>query len=214
MASREEKHVGMWRPTRDGRERIAAIFFHEKVEKLSLQRTATNVHLTIPSTIELRLGQSTWLPMLTNLRATISLSSPSIGTIEVGVARDENYYISKTPEGLHEAGFIWRDALAGLIFIEKNRGDGRPMLQIRLEGEICYVAKCKEWWSSESGQIRVGDSPVDVRTPPVEMIWQPNHVEVSYPSDAWAKMIQEAFEASQDNPLLALQSLLPFLMGR
>lgn len=213
MAFKEEKHVGVWRPTGEGRERIAAILFHEKVEKLSLQPTATNVNLTIPSTIELRLGQSMRPPMLTNLRATISLKSPSVGTIDVGVARDENYYISKTPEGSHEAEFIWRDALAGLIFIEKKRGDGRLVLQIKLEGEICYVVQCKEWWSNESGQIRVEDSSVSARTPPVKLIWEPNNIEVTYPSDAWAKMIQEAFEATEDNPQLALQSLLPFLTG-
>src|ERR1700742_5118619 len=167
MASREEKNVGVWRPTRDyGRERIAAIFFHENVEKLSLQRTATNVNLKIPSTINLRLGQSTRPPMLTGLRATISLISPSVSTIEVGLARDKNYYISKNPEGSHAAEFIWRDALAGLIFIERNRGDATPVLQIRVEGELCYIVQCKEWWSSESGQIRVGDNPVSARTPP------------------------------------------------
>lgn len=211
MASKEEKHIGVWRPTREGKERIGAIFFHEKVEKLDLKGTATNVNLKIPSTIELRLGQSHWPPMLTNMRAVISLNSPSVGTIEVGMARDENYYISKNPEGSHEAEFIWRDALAGLIFIEKNRGDSQPVLHIELKGELCYVVKCKEWWPNDPGTVRVGESHAEVRTRPMQNFSE--QVEISYPGEVWAKMIQEAFKISQDNPLLALQSLIPFLMG-
>jgi len=211
MASKEEKHIGVWRPTREGKERIGAIFFHEKVEKLDLKGTATNVNLKLPSTIELMLGQSRWPPMLTNLRAVISLKSPSAGMIEVGMARDENYYISKNPEGSHEAEFIWRDALAGLIFIEKNRGDSQPVLHIELIGEICYIVKCKEWWPNDSGTVRVGESHAEVRTRPMQNF--SGQVEISYPGEVWAKMIQEAFKISQDNPLLALQSLIPFLIG-
>lgn len=212
MASREEKHVGVWRPTREGKERVAAIFFHEKVERLRLQPTATSVHLTVPATIQLRLGQSTWPPMLTDLRAVISLKSHSAGTIEVGVARDENYYISKVPEGTHEAEFVWRDALAGLIFVEKNRGDAGPVFEIELKGELCYVVKCKEWFLDEPGKFRMGDSAAEVRTRPAQAFSE--RVEISYPAEVWGRMTQEAFEASRDNPLLALQSLLPFLTGR
>jgi hypothetical protein len=211
MASKEEKHVGVWRPTRQGKERIAAIFFHEKIEKLGIKSTATNINLKIPATIELRLGESTWPPMLTHLRAIINLRSSSGDTIEVGMARDENYYISKVPEGSHEAEFILRDALAGLIYIEKNRGNIQPVFQIELKGELCYIVKCKEWFPSESGKFRLEDSPANVRTWPAQSFSE--RVEISYPSEVWAKMIQEAFEASRDNPLLTLQSLLPFLTG-
>jgi hypothetical protein len=211
MASKEEKHIGVWRPTRQGKERIGAIFFHEKVEKLDIKSTATNVHLKIPATIELSLGQSTWPPMLTNLRAIISLRLSSGSTIEIGMARDENYYISETPEGTHKAEFIWRDALAGLIYIEKNRGDTGLVLQIELQGELCYVVNCKVWYPDEPGKFRMGESPADVRTQPRQALT--GLVEISYPDEVWAKMIQEAFEASQDNPLLTVQSLLPFLTG-
>jgi hypothetical protein len=211
MASKEAKHIGVWRPTREGKERIGAIFFHEKIEFLDLTGTATNVNLKIPSTIELMLGKSRWPPMLTNMRAVISLKSPSAGMIEVGMARDENYYISKNPEGSHEAELIWRDALAGLIFIEKNRGDSQPVLHIELKGEICYVVKCKEWWPNDSGTVRVGESHAEVCTRPMQNFSE--QVEISYPGEVWAKMIQEAFKVSKDNPLLALQSLIPFLMG-
>lgn len=117
----------------------------------------------------------------------------------------------ETREGTHEAKFIWRDALAGLIFIEKHRGDDGPVLQIELNGELCYVVKCKEWWPDEPGRFRMGDTSADVRTQPTRSVRE--QVEVSYPGQVWAKMIQEASELSQDNPLLALQSLLPFLTG-
>jgi hypothetical protein len=211
MASKEEKHVGVWRPTSQGKERIGAIFFHEKIEKLDLKSTATNVHLKIPATIELRLGESTWPPMLTNLRAVIRLRISSGDLIEVGMARDENYYISKVPEGTHEAEFIWRDALAGLIYIEKTRGNAAPVFEIQLKGELCYVVKCKVWYPDEPGKFRMGDSPADVRTRPMQALTE--RVEISYPGEVWARMIQEAFEASHDNPLLTVQSLLPFLTG-
>jgi len=217
MASKEEKHVGVWLPYDGGKERFVAIFFPEKVEKLDLQPTATGVNLKIPSEIEVRCGRgSRGRPMATSLRATISLNSPSAGLIEVGVARDENYYIAEAKERTLEAEFVWRDALAGLIFIEKHRGDGRPVLRIDLDGELCSVVKCKEWWPNEPGTYRSGETYAEARTRPLQRIGKygdPSHVEVSYPGEVWAKMIQEAFEASRDNPLLALQSLLPFLTG-
>jgi hypothetical protein len=212
MASKEEKHVGVWQSTTNGKERVAAIFFPEKVEKLEVRRTATNVNLILPSEILLRCGtKSTWRPMLTELRATLSLNYPSVGIMEVGVARDENYYIAGAAEKPYDADFIWRDALAGLIFIEKHRGDSPPVFQIELKGELCYVVKCQEWWPEEPGRFRMGDTSADVRTQPFQRISE--SVEVSYPSDVWASMIREAFEASLDNPLLALQPLLPFLTG-
>lgn len=218
MAPEEEKNVGVWQPNNDGgQDRVAAIFFPEKVEELEIEPTATNVNLIIPSEIEVRCGSKVrWRPMLSDLRATISFNSPSAGTIEVGVARDENYYIAETQDKTHKANFVWRDALAGLIFIEKHRGDGRPVLRIDLDGELCYVVKCKEWWPDERGKVRMGETSAEVRTRPVRRISRQahaSHVEVSYPGEVWAKMIREVFEASQDSPLLALQSILPFLTG-
>jgi predicted RNase H-like HicB family nuclease len=202
MASKEEKHIGVWRPTRQGRERIGAIFFHKKVEKLDIKSTATNVHLKIPATIELSLGQSTWPPVLTNLRAIISLRLSSGSMIEVGMARDENYYISETPEGNHKAKFIWRDAVAGLIYIEKNRGDAGPVFQIELQGELCYIVNCKQWFPDEPGKFRTGESPADVRTRSKEVLT--GLIEISYLGEVWARMIRKAFEASQEVTLQRL----------
>jgi hypothetical protein len=55
------------------------------------------------------------------------------------------------------------------------------------------------------------DSVADVCTRPAQAFSE--RVEISYPAEVWARMIREAFQASYDNPLLSLQSLLPFLTG-
>lgn len=213
MAVKEEKQVRIWQPTRAGKESIGSIFFYENVDRLMLQRTATGVNLRLPSKVELGYpGEIAGRPMLSNLRAVISLKSPSGDTTEVGIARDEkNYYLAMKPVGNFDPEFIWRDALAGLIFIEKNRAGTAPVLEIELRGELCYVVQCKEWRPKESGRLQVEETSNDVRTPPVLSLHE--SIEISYPIDVWMRMIQEAFETSQDSPLLALQSLLPFLTG-
>lgn len=76
----------------------------------------------------------------------------------------------------------------------------------------------KRFWAESlcQGTYRSGETYAEARTRPLQRISKSgdrSHVEVSYPGEVWAKMIKEAFEASQDNPLLALQSLLPFLTG-
>ncbi|MGA9994776.1 MAG: hypothetical protein WBP93_05135 [Pyrinomonadaceae bacterium] len=207
----EEKQVEIWRPTQSGSEKIGSILFYENVTGLEVKRTATNVNLRIPSEIKLDWPEETALrPMLTNLRVIISLMDSPSGKVEVGIARDDEYRIAtKIPESILQPEFIWRDGLAGLIFIEKNRSGDSPILELELHGELCYIAKCKGW--SRKEVIRVHDPAIDTRTPPYQRIY--GRVELSYRSDVWAKMIQTAFEASKDNPLLMLQPLLPFLIG-
>ncbi|MDQ3816514.1 MAG: hypothetical protein M3362_02335 [Acidobacteriota bacterium] len=208
----EEKQVEIWRDARSGsKEKIGSIFFYENVTSLEVQRTATNLHLRIPSEIKLDWPKEDALrPMLTNLRVVISLMDSSLGKIEVGIARDEEYRIATTmPESILQPEFIWRDALAGLIFIEKTCAGDSPTLELELHGELCYIARCKGWDRKEV--IRMHDLAIDTRTPPYQRLH--GRVEVSYRSDVWTKMIQTVFEAAKDNPLLMLQPLLPFLMG-
>lgn len=209
----EEKQVKIWQSTGNGEEKVGSVVFHENVTAIELQRTATNVNLKIPSEIRLTWKDKDKMrPMLTNIRVLIYLKDSTGGRLEVGMARDDEHRMASTsPESILKTELIWRDSLAGLIYIEKNRTGVSPALEFELQAELCFVVRCKEWWSSKSGQIRLEDPPADVVTPPFQRVR--GKVELSYPADVWSRMIQTAFEASQDNPLLVLQSLLPFLAG-
>jgi hypothetical protein len=187
------------------------VVFFEDVTSLEVQRTAIGVNVKIPSEIKLRWAEEKELaPMLTNLRATIFLKDSPLGKIEVGIARDdESYLATKIPETVRHPEFLWRDALAGLIFVEKNRATESPALELELYGELCYAVRCKRWF--ERDVILSNEVPALVRTTAFQRIR--GRVELCYRPEAWRGMIEAVFDASRDNPLLMMQPLLPFLSG-
>lgn len=187
------------------------MFFYEDVTSLEVQRTATSVNVRIPSEIKLHWAEQKELaPMLTNLRATIFLKDSPLGKIEVGIARDDEYHLAtKIPESMLQPEFLWRDALAGLIFIEKNKTAEAPALEIELYGELCYAVKCKRWF--ERDVILTNDVSAVVRTPAFQRIR--GRVELCYRPEVWRGMIMAVLDAARDNPLLVMQPLLPFLSG-
>lgn len=187
------------------------MFFYEDVTSLEVQRTATSVNVRIPSEIKLHWAEQKELaPMLTNLRATIFLKDSPLGEIEVGIARDDEYHLAtKIPESVLQPEFLWRDALAGLIFIEKNKTAESPALEIELYGELCYAVKCKRWF--ERDVILTNDVSAVVRTPAFQRIR--GRVELCYRPEVWRGMIMAVLDAARDNPLLVMQPLLPFLSG-
>src|SRR3977135_4272730 len=128
----DQKQVEIWRPNERGQEKIGSVFFYEDVTSLEVQRTATSVNVRIPSEIKLHWAEQKELaPSLTNRGATIFLKDSPLGKIEVGIARDDEYHLAtKIPESLLQPEFLWRDALPGLIFIEKNRTAESPVLEI------------------------------------------------------------------------------------
>jgi hypothetical protein len=207
----EGKDVEIWRPTDSGQERIGCVTFHENVSSLDVRATALNVDLTIPSEIKLRWPRESELaPMFSNLRATIHLKLSPEQTIEVGTVRDDDYYLAnKAPETIRQAEFIWKDALAGLIFIENHRTSDAPTLEIELLGELSYAVKCKRWFPRE--MIMMDDVAAVVQTVPIQRV--KGRVEVRYKPEVWRQMIDVAFEASIDSPLLMTQPLIPFLRG-
>jgi hypothetical protein len=205
-----EKLIEIRRSTDTGQQKIGSILFPENLTSLEVNRTATSVNLKLPSEIRLDWTEETLCPMLSNLRVAIYLTDSRLGKIEVGMARDEEYRIAtKMPVSISEPEFIWRDALAGLIFIEKSRGGDSPVFEFELHCELSYSVKCKRWFGQDV--VLMQDAAADVRTRPFQRVH--GTVKVSYPGDLWEKMIQTAFEASKDNPLFVLQPLLPFLTG-
>jgi hypothetical protein len=207
----ERKDVEIWRPTDSGQEKIGCVSFDENITSLDVRATALNVDLKIPSEIKLSWPRESELaPMLNNLRATINLKLSTQQTIEVGTVRDDDYYLAtKAPETIRQAGFIWKDALAGLIFIENHRTSDSPTLEIELLGELSYAVKCKRWFPRDV--IMMDDVAAMVLTPPFQRVR--GRVELRYKPEVWRQMIDVAFEASIDSPLLITQPLIPFLRG-
>lgn len=207
----KEKQIEIWRPNETGQVKAGYIVFREDVTTLEVQRTATGANIRIPSKIALfRPDAEALAPLLSNLWASISLKDPSLEKIEVGIARGDDYYLAtKIPESIRETEFLWRDALAGLMFIEKNCTVDSPVLEIELHGEFCYAVDCKRWFEKDVAMMN--EVRATVRTVPFQRIH--GRVELSYPPEVWRKMIEAVLDASRDNPILMLQPLIPFLMG-
>ena len=197
-----------------------SITFDENPTDFTIARTVTGINITVPALIDLEWpDRGKPQPMLTNLRATISIRTPSGAMMEVGTARDEDYYTGSIPSSNSTGELIWANALPGLIFIEKNRLDKKPQLELLVRGELCFIVKCAEYTGVEDyatgrreGYTDPNEVKVrDVRTVPYRHIRE--RVTVSYPIDIWERMIKTALDLSKGDQYLMLLPLAPFLTG-
>jgi hypothetical protein len=189
-----------------------SIIFDEYPTEFNIKRTATGINLKIPAVINLEWpDRNKPQPMLTNLRATVSVKTSSSEGIEIGTARDDDYYTGSIPSSNSTAELIWPDALRGLLYIEKHRLDKQPQLELFVRGELCFIVKCAEY-TEEDYRTRNQIKAYDVRTIPYRHIRE--IITVSYPIDVWENMMKTALGMSKDDPFLRLLPLTPFLSGK
>lgn len=188
------------------------ITFDEHPADFRLERTAKGINLTIPALINLRWPDRTKpRPMLTNFRVAIySKTSPGEG-LEIGRARDDDYYEGSTPGADKPAELIWEDALHALLLVERNRSGRQPQFELSVRGELSFIVKCVEY-TEENYMSRDRPKVHDVRTSPYERVSE--RLTVSYQTDVWERMIKRALDLSQDDLSLMLLPLTPFLAGR
>jgi hypothetical protein len=153
-------------------ERVGEILFDEAPSNLIVSRTASGFRFSIPASIKLRsnTGEAP-LPMVTNLRAVISINKDPQTEIQVGIAEDLTWYLGG---GNSQANLIWADVMPALAYIEQCRDGQRPQLKLELRAEGC-------WLLQHQSQMRIRTAPQFIG----------GKVTLTYPKEVWVKMLRD-----------------------
>lgn len=153
-------------------QRVGEILFDEAPSQFVGSRTASGFRLNIPASVILRpnTGDAP-LPMVTNLRAVISVNKDPQTEFQVGVAEDLTRYFGG---GNSQANLVWTDVMPALAYIEKCRDEQRPQLKLELRAEGC-------WLLQHQSQVRIRTAPQFIG----------GKVTLSYPKEVWIKMLRD-----------------------
>jgi len=153
-------------------QQVGEILFDESPAQLIGARTASGFRLNIPANIKLRTntGEAP-LPMVTNLRAVISVNKDPQTEVQVGIAEDPAWYLGG---GNPQINLIWTDAISTLAYIEKCRDGQRPQLKLELRAEGC-------WLLQHQSQVRIRTAPQFIG----------GKVTLTYPKEVWIKMLRD-----------------------
>lgn len=95
---------------------VGYITFDKSPDRLIANRTATGFNLSIPATVELEYtNRSKPCPMLSNLCGTIFVDRASGDEIELGIIKDDWWYIGGKSES---AKLVWSGLISALTKYE------------------------------------------------------------------------------------------------
>lgn len=151
---------------------VGQIIFNDAPAQLIANRTATGFNLTIPATIELEHASSSApCPMLSNLWGTISVDMESGAEMELGIIKDDWWYIGGKSES---AKLVWSGLISALTKYEIIRDGKSPILKIKLHGETCWLLpNIDKTYLIRSGPYNFSDK-----------------VQITYPQEVWIKMLR------------------------
>lgn len=151
---------------------VGRITFDDAPVQLIAHRTATGFNLIIPATIELEYTNgSKPCPMLSNLCGTISVDMESGVEMELGIIKDNWWYIGGKSES---AKLVWSGFVSTLTKFEIIRDGKSPILKIKFHGEACWL-------------LPNIDKTYLIRSEPYNFS---DKVQITYPKEVWIKMLR------------------------
>lgn len=175
---------------------VGRIIFDESPNQLTANRTATGFSLSIPATVKLEHTDiSKPCPMLSNLCGTISVDMESSNEMDLGIVKDDWWYIGGESES---AKLVWHGLVSALTKFEKIRDGKSPILKIRLHGEACWLLpNIDKTYLIRSGPYNFSDK-----------------VQITYPKEVWIKMLRGLQVAENILVEIPLPNSPPAPMGR
>lgn len=191
--------------------KFGSIIFNESPPSLEIKRTAVGVDLTIPAGIKFAsVEKGDPNPIVSDIRAVISMVKSPQSEIELGRAYDPDYYEVPLPQPSVPLGLVWSNVLPALVYIERNRPEIPVQLEIVVRAELSFGVLVTG--APHPEYVTVQPLHYRMRTVPRQRIY--GRVFLTYASEVWQKMIQKAFEASRHDPYLLMEPLHRFLQPR
>ena len=151
---------------------VGCITFDKSPDRLIANRTATGFNLGIPAIVELEYtNKSKPCPMLSNLCGTISVDMESGAEMELGIIKDDWWYIGGKSES---AKLVWSGLVYALTKYEIIRDGKSPVLKIKFHGEACWL-------------LPNIDKTCLIRSGPYNFS---DKVQITYPKEVWIKMLR------------------------
>lgn len=171
---------------------LGEIIFYESPASLELSKTAYGLNLTIPAAVVLRWNDREQpCPLFTNLRAVISVETKTGEKIELGRVNDDSIYSGTTSGGKDHpqaAELLWINVLPALVFVQHNRPNGSPRLDLWVRGELYYLANVVA--ATPPNVITTQEAVSSVLSYPTKIL---QSISLTYPKSVWDKLIQAAF---------------------
>lgn len=191
--------------------KFGSIVFNESPPRLEIKRTAVGVDLTIPAEIKFEsVEKRDPNPIVSDVRAVISMVKSPQSEIELGRAYDPDYYEVPLPQRSVPLGLVWSNVLPALVYVERNRPEIPLQLEIVVRAELSFGVLVTG--APHPDYVTVEPLHYRMRTVPRQRIQ--GRVFLTYPPEVWQKMIEEAFEASRYNPYLLTEPLHRFLQPK
>lgn len=188
-----------------GGRRILSIRIVRDLPNLHGVRTASGVELQVPIVLTLLTVPSNEPRVIVNnLYGKVFVKLPDDSLISVGrlrwphwesagIASADSYYYPR------ETTLEWIATFADIAYLEKIRDGGRPVLQMSLQGDWCFLLPVVEENASErsvedtaieTGERKRRYPSLYYRTDPMRVYCGRGYIEVLYAREVWIQMIR------------------------